>query len=380
MDKLEAVLSSPVFHAFFIVCAVLGGTVWAYIALKTKYIGRLQYSREFSSDGAFARERFELIETVTNDTLVPLFFVRYEFFVPEGLTVDGEYCASYAKRTSRFHLLPRSTVRKVHTVYSDKRGLYTLQNANVTYRKVYYELESETHIYVYPDCAGLYYDMGTDIYRAGDMISRRRIPEDPFCFAGIRQYRAGDPIRSINFKASAHAFVNGMRALMSNEYESSRNYDTMIFMDAASYSEAELSPEESKEVFEGSLNASTYLFCETVKNGGRIGFAANCPTKDSNYTFVPCGSGMLHNKEILERFAEISYYSQRNYSFEALIKNGLPQSPRGVDFYFITTYVNSSLAETLSRFRSLGYSIYVIDMARGKRRAERGNNEDSKAS
>lgn len=337
-----------------------------YVAVKTKYIGHCLYERAFSSDGAFAGEEFTLTETVTNPTLVPLFFVKYEFFMPEGLTVDGVYCSSYSKKASVFHLLPRSTVKKVHTVYSDNRGYYKIENAAVVYRKTYYELECSAEIHVYPDCSRLNFDMDSDIYRAGEIISRRRIPEDPFCFAGIREYRPGDALRSINFKASAHSFVNGVRTLMTNEYESSRNYDTMILLDSVSYSENGFSPEESKEVYESALDAACYLFCRTVECGGRVGFATNSPTKNNQSTVVPCGSGAAQNKEILECFAEMSYYSQRSYSFDALIKAALPKSPRGIDFYFICTYVSDQLAETVSLFRSAGYNIYVLNTTDGK--------------
>ncbi|MBQ7010594.1 MAG: DUF58 domain-containing protein [Clostridia bacterium] len=356
---LKAV-TTPWVYTLLIIAAVAVILRLCYVSVKTKYIGYCGYGRAFSCDGAFAGDEFQLVETVTNPTFIPLFFVKYEFFMPEGLTVDGVYCSSYSKKTSVFHLLPRSTVKKVHTVRSDNRGFYRIENATVVYRKVFYELECSAQVYVYPDCSKLHFDMGTDIYRAGEIISRRRIPEDPFCFAGIREYRAGDPVRSINFKASAHSFINGMRALMTNEYESSRNYDTMILLDSASYSESGFSPEESKEVYETSLNAACYLFCETVKNGGRVGFATNSPTKNNNSTIVPCGSGAAQTKEILECFAEMSYYSQRTYSFDALIRAALPVSPRGVDFYFICTYVSDQLANTISLFRSAGYNIYVL--------------------
>ena len=338
--------------------------IW-YVSVKTKYIGYCLYDRAFSSDGAFAGEVFTLTETVTNPTLIPLFFVRYEFFMPEGLTVDGKYCSSYSKKTSVFHLLPRATVKKVHTVRSDKRGYYRIENAEVVYRKTFYELECSARIYVYPDCSKLRFDMDSDIYRAGEMISHRRIPEDPFCYAGIREYRAGDPLRSINFKASAHAFTNGIRTLMTNEYESSRNYDTMILLDCASYSENGFSPEESKEVYESALNAACYLFCETVKNGGRVGFAANTPTKNNQSTVVPCGSGAAQTKEILECFAEMSYFAQRTYSFDALVRQALPVSPRNVDFYFICTYISDQTAKTVGEFKSAGYNITVLDITDG---------------
>ncbi|MBQ1934198.1 MAG: hypothetical protein II370_04270, partial [Clostridia bacterium] len=70
-------------------------------------------------------------------------------------------------------------------------------------------------------------------------------------------------------------------------------------------------------------------------------------------------------KEILECFAEMSYFAQRTYSFDALVRSALPASPRNVDFYFICTYISDQTAKTVGEFKSAGYNITVLDITNG---------------
>ena len=60
----------------------------------------------------------------------------------------------------------------------------------------------------------------------GMLVSRRRVYDDPFEFAGIRDYRRTDPMKHINWKASAR---NG--SLLVNLHESTLSQKVVLLLD-----------------------------------------------------------------------------------------------------------------------------------------------------
>lgn len=347
----------------FIVAALAVLGIIGYRRLKSRALEKMIYQRSISVDGVFVGETLELTETVSNPTWFPLFNLRIGFFVPGGITVDGLRCNEHTKLASVFNLPPFSTVTRKHTISPDKRNRYEFHNAGLRYRKFDYIFKSVITFHAYPDYFDLNNDCFPDIYRGGNAVSNRKYIEDPFFVSGIREYRAGDPMRAINFKSSARSFSGGRRVLMSNDYDSSRTFDTMIFLDLNSYSEAYVTAEELSEA---GLKCACFLFCEAVKNDGRVGFAANRSSGTSNYVYIPCQSGELHTKSVLKEFAELNVFAKRSFSMAALIGKLAPELPDGADIYLVTPYVDDKTAHVLSLLERSGRNVQVIRAAKNK--------------
>jgi hypothetical protein len=166
------------------------------------------------------------------------------------------------------------------------------------------------------------------------MLASRKFIEDPFFPVGIREYRPGDPMRSINFKASARSFHGGRAQLMCNDYDSSRTVDSMIFLDLNVYPGAEA---DDKTLLETGLAYACYLFCRGAENEGKVGFCANASTGDSPYIHIPCGRGEEHNLTVLRTMAEMNVYARRDYSMQVLLARFGKETPADMDLYLITT-------------------------------------------
>ena len=351
---------------WFWIAILVAGLVWLLVSFyrraKLRALDQVVYSRHVSTDGIFVEETLELIETIRNPSWFPLFWVRVEFFVPGGLTVDGIECKNHTKVTSVFHIPPYATVQKTHTVKADKREHYRLFTSFIRYRTTEYTFNSPIDFYAYPNQYDADAGFAPDIYHAGETVAARKYIEDPFFLSGIRAYRPGDPMRAINFKASARGFSGGVRQLMSNDYDSSRNYNSMILLDLTAYPDTAIGEEEQIEV---GLRYACYLFSEALKNGGNVGFAANCASGNARYLYVPCGSGTLHTKSILEQFSEISINEKRDYSVNVILQTIAPELARGTDIYLITPFVNDKMAELLHSLRRVGRNVEVILLSGG---------------
>jgi uncharacterized protein (DUF58 family) len=268
------------------------------------------------------------------------------------------------KLTSIINALPHTTLRKVHKVKAVKRDHYLLETAAVKYCKNQFDYTVPAVLFVYPSRFDAWADMEPDLIRAGETISSRRFVEDPFFISGVRDYRFGDPMRSINFKATAKAAAWGTLKLISNSFDSSRDYSSMIFLDLTPYPEVCLAPGDSENLVEEGLRAACFIFGDTVANGGKTGFAANAAAGGKRFIYKAPGLGGLHVKGILESFAEITAFKRRDYSFNALLENSISLIERNIDIYVVTPYASDQLCRTVTEF-GRGRSISFVKFDTG---------------
>lgn len=358
-DALATMLSSAIFWILLLCAILLAVLAIAYHKLKVWALGLVSYSRAFSTDGVFVGESLELIETIENNSFFPLFSVRIDFFVPEGLTIDGLSCKEYTKVSSICFLPPFSTVYSRHTVTPDRRDHYRLSTASIVYRKNEFVFEDSLDFYAYPNRYGATVPLSEDLYCTGNAISDKKYIEDPFFLSGIRPYRTGDPLRSVNFKASLRSFSGGVRQLVTNNYDSSRSFDSIILLDLATY---EGSTIKERDQLELGLEYTCFLFCEAVKHAGRVGFATNCAIGEGRYVYIPCSSGDMHTKAMLETFSELSYYARRDYSMTAILKRVVPELEAGTDLYLITPFIDDEMAQLLSSLERREFGVRVIPL------------------
>lgn len=333
--------------------------VLGYRALKLWALGKLQYDRSFSADGIFVGETIDLTENVKNSVWFPLLSVQVEFFVPSGVTIDGLKCTEYTKVTSIFSIPPFSSVSKKHTVIADRRDHYRLNTASILYRKNEFLFSDALDFYAYPDVYHTKLLLPSELYESGNALAEKKQIEDLFFFSGIRPYQKGDPMRAINFKASVRSFGGGLRQLLCNQYDSSRNCDSMVFLNLSSSSESALKEEETMEI---GLRYACFLFREALKHAGRYGFAANCSRGSFQYISIPCGSGELHTKQVLEAFSEITWYARRDYSMNAIFQKILPTLSPSTDIFLITLDVDDELAKSIHYAETMGYSVGIIPL------------------
>ena len=213
--------------------------------------------------------------------------------------------------------------------------------------------------YSYPNYNRTNIALTPELYRLGNVVSDRKYIEDPFFLSGVRSYRMGDPMRSINFKASARSFSGGVRQLMSNNYDSTRNYDSMIYLDLTTYPNVPIKPNDQLEL---GLQYACFLCCEAIKNDGCVGFSTNGTEEQKRYIFVPCGSGDFHAKTILKIFSKLNWFAKRDYSMAALMEQTVPKLRVGTDVYLITPFIDKDLAQSISAIQKAGFHICVIPM------------------
>ena len=166
----------------------------------------------FSANHIFEGEWGELTEVVENRKRLPLSMLKVKFKTDRHLIFEAERGSSTTDRFYRndiFRIGGGEKVTRTLRFQGGRRGYYTIDEAGLISSDLFLtamfvaDTPASAYIYVYPRP----YD--SEIIRRsltklnGEVLARRHLLEDPFEYRGIREYKPSDPMRSINWKATA---------------------------------------------------------------------------------------------------------------------------------------------------------------------------------
>ena len=216
----------------FAAMAILtSGIAWAWNRLALE---DLSYRRELSESRVFAGEPITMTLTLTNRKPLPLPRVRIEDEIPEELRIgDGEtQAASGQNMQSLRHATSMSwyeRVRWAYTVRCAEPGYYRLGSVRIESGDLFGFFSSSRtepgseYLLVYPRVVPLS-ELGLPSVRPlGEVMSGSRLFEDPARPSGIREYRQGDPLKIIDWMATAR-----LQALHVRTYEPTSTTTVML--------------------------------------------------------------------------------------------------------------------------------------------------------
>lgn len=180
-----------------------------YKRLWQKY---LSVELAFSEDHIFEGEWGKLTEVVENRKRLPLSMLKVKFKTDRHLIFDAERGSNTTDlfyRNDMFRIGGGEKVTRTLRFQGGRRGYYTIDEAGLVSSDLFLsamfvaDIPASASIYVYPRP----YD--SEMIRRslaklnGEVLARRQLLEDPFEYRGIREYQPLDPMRSINWKATA---------------------------------------------------------------------------------------------------------------------------------------------------------------------------------
>jgi uncharacterized protein (DUF58 family) len=211
---------------------VLAGWVW-----QRECITNVTYTRALSHGRATFGEEITLAIEIVNDKLLPLTWLHIEDTVPTSLTIrGGTIDDAVSRRDAVLHLLlpmlPFGRVRRRLTVVCDRRGAYIfgpvrLESGDpIGYGRRTARLSELDRLLVYPKVFALEPPEVASRMLFGDQRSSSIILGDPSRVAGVREYRAGDPLRHVDWRASARS-----PSLLVRVYEPTTSLRVAAFID-----------------------------------------------------------------------------------------------------------------------------------------------------
>lgn len=336
--------------------------VKVYFAVRAWQIKRLSYRRGFSLSGVFEGEHLILWEEITNNTALPLLFVDIEAYVFGELQLEG-YTGLHEDDMqyfiSRFHIPPKTTVRRSRKVYAKKRGVYKLSTVSVYVRKEAVYFDAPATVYVYPKYVNVdEYSEPVNMLQ-GDIITKRRLITDPFNVAGIRDLAPGDPFNLINFKATAKT---GGRVIKVNEREFCSGRIFMICINFQLPGEYSIPGPRYEKIMEEALSFAASLVRKALNSGYKVGFAANCKsyTGDNVTSFLPSsGTGVL--EEILCEMAGMRF--ECGVSFSSMLESHLP-SIRDAELYILTPYMLPEYDAKVKAYKRRNNNVVIFNIGK----------------
>lgn len=166
----------------------------------------------FSTPVANYGDTIEVIEEAQNEKRLPLPFVLLKFETPTALSFLDMTNTTISDHLYREDMLTTKAFSK-HTrkikATCNHRGYFTFVRVNITtsdlllVNKITAECANEESLIVLPKVLKVEEFQTLMSVTFSDMIQRRTLLTDPFSFAGIREYQPWDPMRAINWTATA---------------------------------------------------------------------------------------------------------------------------------------------------------------------------------
>ena len=347
-----------------LVSAIVAVILAVLFILRRIGLKRIAYRRYFSQPGVFEGETVMLVEEIQNRYFLPLFAVYVDAYLYNELRLPGYggWESGMQEFTSRFSLAPHTQVRRSIPIECLKRGYYELDS-------VYVQNKSRTakaRLFVYPRALPHDESRPTENEMQNLVHSDRRLLQDPFSFSGVREYRPGDPFRSINYKATAKT---GALKVNERDFFSSRSF--MVYIDfhvpthppvQSEAVPASQSAAQYSEMMEKSLSYAADMVWKAINQGYSVGFEANCKKLlgRENHIRYPMRRGQEHYVEILQEMATIRI--SEGCSFMWLMQQDIDDL-WNVDVYIMTANThdgNDKFDNIVAALRSKGNNVTVL--------------------
>lgn len=202
---------------------------------RKQYFKGVESTVAFQDTAVTEGDTSSLLETISNRKWLPLVTLRVNFSISRAFRfVEKENSVStdYTYRNDIFSVMPYEKVTRILPFTCTKRGyfgiddFYLLGHDLFMTEKFIKEASFDTHLYVYPQNADPFKLSVPLKATVGTILARRCIQEDPFEFRGIREYQIYDPMKAINWKASAKS--GGLKV---NLYNYTANDSATLILD-----------------------------------------------------------------------------------------------------------------------------------------------------
>ena len=333
---------------------------------------KLTYSRSFDRTHAFEGEKAELLESIENKKMLPVPWLRAESRIPKQLAFEKEQLDAHEVsgglyHKSIFYLSPMLKITRHHEVLLKKRGAYDAGSVVITCGDLFSMSKRERQMKL--DCAITVYpkilsedELPDPAHKwLGDLTVRRWIMPDPFLVNGIRDYRAGDSMKDVHWRASArtgdlrvkvHDFTSDPRAMVVLNIQTSDNQWADV-------------GEGEAENMEQAIRIAATMCVRALSNGMQAGFSSNACLNGmagkGECVFVPSRSGNEQMDLILDTMARMMLH--RELSFQTYL-DGLMHLT-GEDILILSFYETDEIREKMNELRMRGNTVDLLLLKRG---------------
>ncbi|WP_270170954.1 DUF58 domain-containing protein [Paenibacillus sp. SYP-B4298] len=337
---------------------------------------KLTYSRSFSTDRCFAGDSIEMVEQIANRKLLPLPWLKVESLLHSGLQFQrqanldissGQFMQNHR---SLFHLPPYTKITRRHRVVCMQRGVYRLDTVSLTcgdllgFAQTSVRLHVGGELRVRPRPLPMHQLQLPSQSWQGEQTVQRWMLEDPFLTAGVRDYRSGDSLRAVNWKATART---GTLQVHKRDYTA--DHRLMILLNVEDHERMWNTVNEQERV-EWSISYAAGAAAYASGQGMEVGFAVNAPLYDQPKLPVRImphgGQGQLNR--ILDTMAGLVI--EHAQPFYELVQQEADSVRARTGYLVLSAFMSERIAAQLERLRQLGHDVNWIPIGKEGRNVQ----------
>jgi uncharacterized protein (DUF58 family) len=332
--------------------------LWSRLSLE-----RLEYRRSLPEHRAFVGEAIEVHYSLANRKALPLPWVEVREYVPDTLPALDAHAAPSARPGSL--QIDRSTsltwyerVSWRHRFLCRQRGYYPFGPALLRSGDVFglFPVEREAparhHVTVLPRLADLP-ELGLPTERPfGEARSGSRLFEDPSRILGVRDYRPGDPLKRIDWKATARR-----RALQSRVYEPSASLYLLLALNVDTFAQSWEGYDPVLLERAITVAGSVARWADTQRYAVGLVANASMPGADRPIT-VPPGRDPEQLTRVLEALAMVAPFTIAPLA--AILEEAARHLPMGASVAAVAGFPSEGLIARLERMARRGHPTALL--------------------
>ena len=313
-----------------------------------RILQRVEYSRSLSRRVVAWGGDVELSITVANRKWLPLMWLRVRddwpsAVKPIGFTLSASHRPDTETLTQALSVRWYQRVRRHYPGLCLERGVHSFGPARLQAGDPFgltttvQELDTRDEIVVLPKILDLPQGSAALGRPLAAAASRWSLARDPSSLIGIRPYRAGDPLKTINWRATART-----SGLQTNELEPSAEAEVLILLNLRCFEFAwqGIAPELMELLCVVAASVASALGEEDLAVGLRSnGLIAH----QQDLLDVAPAQGAL--PEILDGLAHISLFPAS--PFERLLQTEIEASARPAEYFVVTASLAGGIAPLL---------------------------------
>jgi uncharacterized protein (DUF58 family) len=360
LTLISLVLANPALYLLdaLIVLMVGASALWGKYCL-----AGVTYTRRLGAQRLFFGEETDLWVEVVNAKPLPLAWLS----ASDDFPVEAKVTSLELNRSSDPRRRTLSTVlslrwyervRRHYRLAFTHRGRFefgpvTLASGDLFgFRTRYLDLAHPQTLMVYPKVVPL---ETLDVPAArplGDFRLHRRIVADPLRLAGVRDYRPGDSIRHIHWKASAHR-----GALQTKTFDPSAAHQLLVLLNVQTL----------EHIYEGVVSDYLETAIVTAASVAQAGLNARYPVglytngaarEAPHRVRLAPSRHSSQGMQILETLAQLTSFTF--LSFEEMLRAEAPALPYGATLIAVSAIFTAGIRATLLSLRAQGHPVALI--------------------
>lgn len=336
----------------------LATRVWGRYAFR-----RVSHTRSLSRRRAFIGDTLEYSVTLSNDKLLPLIWVDVQDNFPEGLDLPGANLRASNMEGTRQHgittsLLPFQRVTWTYSLQCTARGYHRIGPVRLRSGDIFGFNAAETkltemeHLLVYPRLVDLGQLPLPAQHPLGAGPGWRPLHRDTTRFMGQREYQPTDPMKHIDWKATART-----SRLQTKVFEPIVSLNVMVALNATTSEH----PWEgtNRRLFERAVTVAASAAENTSRQGFSFGVISNAvATYSGKWLSVPVGASASQLPMVLEALAMAGPYAVT--SLTRVLRSERNSMPPGATMVLVTAIITSAVARDVAAMKERGYHVLVL--------------------